>query len=49
MAVQAPHLFTGVALGPRDLLHHDTVLGYGLVTSSIATACHLCDDDCANT
>jgi hypothetical protein len=43
-----PYLFVGAALGPRNLLHHDTMTGYGLAVSSTATACHHCDDDCAN-
>jgi hypothetical protein len=30
-----PYLFTGVALGPRSLLHHDTMLGYGLTASTV--------------
>jgi hypothetical protein len=34
-AVQAPHLFTGAALGPWNLLHHDSMSGYGLVTSTV--------------
>jgi hypothetical protein len=40
------HLFVGAALGPQNLLHHDTVSGYGLIASSTAMACH--NDDCAN-
>jgi hypothetical protein len=39
MAVQAPHLFADATSGPRNLLHHDTVLGYGLAAST-ATTCH---------
>jgi hypothetical protein len=46
-ADQAHHLFVGVALGPQNLLHHDTVLGYGFTTSSTPTAGHSHDDDCA--
>jgi hypothetical protein len=34
-AVQAPHLFAGAASGPRNLLHHDTVSGYGLAASTM--------------
>jgi hypothetical protein len=30
-----PHLFTGAALGLRNPLHHDTMSGYGLVTSTV--------------
>jgi hypothetical protein len=33
--VQALHLFAGAASGPRNLLHHDTVSGYGLAASSV--------------
>jgi hypothetical protein len=43
-----PYLFTGAASGPQNLLHHDTVSGYGRATSSTAMACHHHDDDCAN-
>jgi hypothetical protein len=34
-AVQAPQLFADAASGPRNLLHHDTVLGYGLAASTV--------------
>jgi hypothetical protein len=34
-AVQAPHLFAGVASGPRNLLHHDIASGYGLAASTV--------------
>jgi hypothetical protein len=30
-----PHLFTGAASGPRNLLHRDTMSGYGLVASTV--------------
>jgi hypothetical protein len=46
--VQTPHLFADTAPEPRNFLHHDTVSGYGLAVSSIATACHHHNDDCAN-
>jgi hypothetical protein len=34
-AIHAPHLFVGAASGPRNLLHHDTMLGYGLTASTV--------------
>jgi hypothetical protein len=30
-----PHLFIGAASGPHNLLHHDTVSGYGLAASTV--------------
>jgi hypothetical protein len=36
-AVQPPYLFVDAVLGPQNLLHHDTVSGYGLAASSTAT------------
>jgi hypothetical protein len=46
--IQAPYLFTGAASGPQNLLHHDTVSGYGLAMSFTATTCHHHDDNCTN-
>jgi hypothetical protein len=45
--VQAPHLFAGTVSGPRNLLHRDTVSGYGFTASSTVMACHH-HYDCAN-
>jgi hypothetical protein len=43
-----PHLFAGAASGPRNLYHHDTMSGYGFITSTTAMAGHHHDDDYAN-
>jgi hypothetical protein len=43
-----PHLFTGTDLGPRNLLHHDTMSGYGHAASATAMAGHHHGDDYAN-
>jgi hypothetical protein len=34
-AVQALHLFAGATSGPRNLVHHDTMSGYGLAVSTV--------------
>jgi hypothetical protein len=37
--VQAPHLFTDTTSEPSNLLHHDTMSGYGFTTSSTTMTC----------